>query len=246
MPTLTANQIYAYAVSAGVPTAQLNNAVATALAESSGITTADNHLGNIGLWQMGYAGSKNDSGTGYTRTQLLDPATNAQAMVKLGTKIGWDWGKKWSTWDNGMAQEELKKIQGDVTYYGNHVPVNSVGQAETSPSTGWDLKVPGVSGVDAIATQIDKAAGWITKPSSWLHVAYAVGGMALVLVGLYVIAQPAINSAAGAVTKVATNTTPVGRATTAVRKATSKAKAKTKTKAKPKPEKKEKEEEGSE
>lgn len=226
MATLTANQIYTYAVSAGVPTSELNSAVATALAESSGRTDANNGLGNIGLWQMGAKGTTNDSGTGYTQAQLMDPATNAMAMVKLAKSVNWDWGKKWSTWDNGMAQTQLKKIQSDASYYGETLPRNLVGEVDTSPATGGGISIPGVSGVDAIATQVDKAAKWVTNPTSWLHVAYGVGGMVLVLVGLYVIAKPAINGAAGTVAKVASNATPEGRAATAVSKVVHKTKEK--------------------
>lgn len=99
---------------------------------------------------------------------------------------------------------------------GNKFPTVTV---QNDPGLVPDLssvQVPGLSGVEAIAGDFDKTARWLTTPANWIHIAYVIGGAAMVLAGLVVVARPAISGAANGVTKVATGATPVGRATRAL------------------------------
>lgn len=82
----------------------------------------------------------------------------------------------------------------------------------------------GTAGVQVLGTAVDSLQsgalgflGELMNPATWARVAYVIGGGALALVGLYVLAKPAVDGAAGGIAKVATGATPVGRAVKAVK-----------------------------
>ncbi len=85
--------------------ASANTAAAVAMAESSGRpgATSDNPDGgvNVGLWQLDTKGV----GTGYTITQLADPATNARVTV-MGSTNGTNWSA-WQTYVQGTYKQFL-------------------------------------------------------------------------------------------------------------------------------------------
>lgn len=92
MAVINASQIASYAYSAGFRGNALTMAIAIALAESGGNTTATNHNTNgstdYGLWQI------NSSHSQYNPTLLLsNPAYNAQAAFQLSSN-----GSNWRPW----------------------------------------------------------------------------------------------------------------------------------------------------
>lgn len=100
MSNLTPLQVAQYASQAGFSGLALINAVAIAMAESGGNTTAINRgtPGNPensqGLWQINL-----DAHPQYNGTQILDPLANAQAAYAISNG-GSDFSP-WSTWLNG-------------------------------------------------------------------------------------------------------------------------------------------------
>jgi hypothetical protein len=102
---LTAQQIAALAIQAGFTGDDAATATAIALAESSGKTGAVGDLtitpgGSIGLWQINLKYHPE-----YTRDQLLDPQTNANAAFAIYSAAGGF--TPWSTYKGGQYQAHL-------------------------------------------------------------------------------------------------------------------------------------------
>jgi hypothetical protein len=91
---LTAAQIQAYAAAAGFSGADLQTAVAIALAESSGNPSAYNPEGSYGLWQI-YLPAHPE----YAGVNLNDPLTNANAAFAIYSSAGSF--SPWSTYNSG-------------------------------------------------------------------------------------------------------------------------------------------------
>ncbi|MEU7787340.1 transglycosylase SLT domain-containing protein [Amycolatopsis sp. NPDC049159] len=123
MTKLSAEQIARHAYAAGFRGQGLTTAVAVALAESGGRTTAHNATppdDSYGLWQINMLGAlgperrhqyhlKSDD-------QLLDPATNARVANSISSD-GHDF-TPWSTYTNGAYKDHLaaaRKVAKDVT-----------------------------------------------------------------------------------------------------------------------------------
>lgn len=179
MATYTANQIASVAAGAGFSGQHLVEAVAIALAESSGRTDAVNAYGNTGLWQMGAKGTPNDCGLGYTEAQLKDPTTNAAAAYQL-SQGGSSWAD-WSTWP-GAAQQYMATAAAAVQSPSDPGSVTPV--SDTTSSGG------GIGSVFSMPTQIVDAFSRMTDPHTWLRAGYVVVGGALVIAGLMAVAKP--------------------------------------------------------
>ncbi len=102
--TLTADQIRQLATNAGFQGWDLETAVAVAFAESSGNpdSVGDLTLGvSIGLWQVNLKYHPE-----YTRDELLDPQTNANAAYAIYSAAG-NTFRPWSTFKNLAYQRHL-------------------------------------------------------------------------------------------------------------------------------------------
>jgi hypothetical protein len=215
MAYLTSDQIALYAAAAGAPDPRL--AAAIAMAESGGNTSAHNALppdDSYGLWQInmiGAGGPDRRRALGITtNAQLYDPATNARAMMLVsggGTNF-----TPWSAYTSGRYQKYLPA--GSSTGTGGMVPAGWV------PSPGDLLTLPGdivgglidgggnilSGGWDALKW-LSKAGLWLGKASNWLRIAYVIGGGALVVVGLALVAKDTeLQTAAGQLGKIAKRT----------------------------------------
>jgi hypothetical protein len=114
---LSASQIAAYATAAGFNASQMPIAVAIALTESSGNTTAYNPetaagtplgSGSRGLWQIyGYAHQQ------YNNNTLYDPLINAKAAYGVSNK-GTNWNP-WSSYTSGAYKSNITKAPPQVT-----------------------------------------------------------------------------------------------------------------------------------
>ena len=110
---LTAQQIAALAAQAGFSGDDLVTATAVALAESSGNSGAVGDLtitpgGSIGLWQVNLKYHPE-----YTRDQLLDPQTNANAAFAIYQAAG-NAFTPWSTFKGGQYQAHLDDANAGV------------------------------------------------------------------------------------------------------------------------------------
>jgi hypothetical protein len=228
MAHLTQAQIAAYAAAAGAPDPQL--AAAVAMPESGGNTTAHNPLppdDSYGLWQInmrGELGPQRRKALGITsNVQLYDPATNARAMM-LVSHGGTDF-TPWSGFTSGEYKHYVGGAQqagwgGDV-WNGLKGGVDPLGPF-LGPLDPWNL-LPGgggpadaISAVGEVVGWIGKAGSWLSKASNWVRIGYVVGGGALVIVGLGMVAKDAeLNAAAGTVQKVAKKAGVVGKQTAA-------------------------------
>jgi hypothetical protein len=184
-------QIAAYAKGAGVTGGNVAIAVAVALAESSGDTNSHNALppdDSYGLWQINMLGSLGPSRRAQfgitTNTQLFDPAVNAKAMAILSSQ-GTNW-KPWSTYTSGKYRFYLPRGE---TAAGTSASVETVGLSDT------------FSNIGALADTL-------SNPKTWVRVSMALGGLILVLIGIFRI------TGAGKVVGKAINIVPAGRALT--------------------------------
>ncbi len=132
MTTLTPAQIAVYARQAGFTGDMLVTAIAVALAESQGNTTAYNPetaagtpfgSGSRGLWQVyGYAHPA------YNNNGLYDPALNAEAAYSISSG-GYNF-HPWSTYNNGAYVAEIALARTGVTGGGE-----GVGQGKPTGTT---------------------------------------------------------------------------------------------------------------
>jgi hypothetical protein len=130
MPTLKASEIRGYAAKAGFTGADLDIAVAVALAESGGNTEAHNSKppdDSYGLWQinmLGAMGPDRRKRFGLTSNQqLFDPATNARVAYGIWKSQGWD--KGWTTYGTKNFKDFLdlvKKGKADTLAHPAEVP----------------------------------------------------------------------------------------------------------------------------
>ncbi len=169
MPTLTAPQIAQQAAAAGFSGFALIEAVAIALAESSGNSDAVNP-GTVqipensqGLWQINL-----NAHPQYSSPSILDPLTNAEAAFAVssgGTNFN-----PWSTFTNGaykqyinqatlaVASSAVNSVVGGVSTGVAQTTINTVGVAPPLPS------LPNVGA--AVASVTDPVVGAINNLSN--------------------------------------------------------------------------------
>lgn len=202
MAKLTQGQIAMYAAAAGAPDPQL--AAAVAMAESSGVTTRHNPVppdDSYGLWQINMIGSEGPErrrALGITsNSQLYDPATNARAMM-LVSNGGTNW-HPWTTYTNGEYRQYLGKSTAAAAAGAQQAGVwGDIGNGVVS---GID-PLGGLFGIDPLQNLLDggssaasaldwvgKAVSWVSKASNWVRVGYVIGGAALVVVGVAMVAK---------------------------------------------------------
>lgn len=110
MPSaLSPTQLAAYAANAGFTGAALNQAVAIALAESSGnpFVVGDSNItpgGSVGLWQINLAAHPE-----YSAADLLDPQANADAAFQIYQDAGGQF-TPWTTYKTGAYASYLPSI----------------------------------------------------------------------------------------------------------------------------------------
>ena len=195
---LTADQVIAYWLNAGGPISTAGMALARAYSESSlraAATSANPDGGtNVGLYQLDTPGGV---GTGYSVTQLENPATNTAVTVKA-TKGGQDW----SSWSDDY-QQYLPQATADVKSF----------QAAAGQNIGTYVKdilgdvttgvedVTGLGGVVSAAQSLAKdfeglakVLTWVSMPSSWVRIFAGVFGAASLGAGIYLIGKEARGS----------------------------------------------------
>jgi hypothetical protein len=136
MTKLSAEQIARHAYEAGFRGQGLTTAVAVALAESGGRTTAHNATppdDSYGLWQINMLGALGPERRHQYHLKsddaLFDPATNARVANRVSGD-GHDF-TPWSTYTNGAYEDHLaaaRKAARDVTeHHGKPAPAHSGG-----------------------------------------------------------------------------------------------------------------------
>jgi len=187
-------------------------AVAVALAESGGNTTATNSNSDgstdTGLWQINSVHQRTHSG--WTVAWLKDPMNNAVAMAEVSGG-----GSNWSPWvaykngkyrqflDRGKTAAEaatglsitdrLGDIIGGVA---NPVEtaggiVDAFGNIITSP----------LEAITAIVQPALAAATWLGNPANWLRIIQVIGGVALGLVAASIVVKPVVEDVGTTIAK---------------------------------------------
>lgn len=200
MPTLSMAQMQMYAAAAGLPNPRLWAAIGQA--ESGGRTDVVNRIGATGWLQINQPVHVR-SHPRWTKQWLKNPANNAMAAKVIYDEQGLT---AWEAYTNGSYQQ----------FYGGA----GTGAAQIrdpwlpGPLIPPDGSGSGLGGAMAglgDALDILKDAGnWLSQPKNWVRIGYAVGGIALVVVGLGVMARPAWQPIVNA-GKAAAGVTPVAR-----------------------------------
>ena len=116
MTILTPAEIRQVWLQAGGSSDRAIIAVAVALAESGGNTTAISPTGDYGLWQI----NRSNFGSEFSAIQWWDPIVNAQFAVRL-SRNGTNWGDWCTTWvdpNKYCGRAELSEPQPGSPAYG--------------------------------------------------------------------------------------------------------------------------------
>jgi len=177
--TYTPAQIAAFAKGAGFRGVHLVEAVAIALAESSGNAdaTSGNPDGgtNAGLWQLDTPGG---AGSGFTVAELQNPQTNADVAFKA-SRGGQDWGA-WETWATGAYRKFL-----GAASRGAKQPITAA--TATGSGGGSLLSWPGE--VMGFFTRAGTALDWLLQPGHWVRIFSGIGGGIMILSGLWILSH---------------------------------------------------------
>lgn len=179
MTTYTPAQIAAFAKDAGFRGVHLVEAVAIAMAESSGNSDAlsSNPDGgtNAGLWQLDTPGG---GGAGFSVGQLQNPQTNADVAFKV-SRGGQDWGS-WATWVSGA----WRKFE-TAAATGAKEPIT----AATATGSGGGSLLGWPSGITGFFKNMGTAIDWLLQPGHWVRIFAGLGGAIMVLSGLWVLSH---------------------------------------------------------
>lgn len=207
MAVLSQQQIAQYAAQAGMSDPITMSAIA--MAESSGRTDAHNPIppdDSYGLWQINMIGSEGASRRAAlgisSNTQLYDPAVNARAAAVILREQG---PTAWSTYSSGAYAKYLpatdsagKAVQAgwwDNFWNGfkkgfNTAPGPTIGDPNGADAPPFGTLGNAADAIGSIATDVSKAAAWMSQARNWVRVGYVIGGGALVLMGLGIVARP--------------------------------------------------------
>jgi hypothetical protein len=177
--TLSADEIARVAAAAGFGKDEktLATAVAVALAESSGRTSAVSPTGCChGLWQI------NVEVHPYTKVQMQDPAQNAAAAWKISNG-GTNW-KPWSAYTNGM--------------YLLHMPKGTASARKTTYQSGGDILTDELSDtfddLSGVTQSIVAVKEWISNRDNIARIAKVLIGSVALIAGVnMVLKQPIQN-----------------------------------------------------
>lgn len=154
---LSDTQIAQYAIAAGWSGNDARIAVAVAIAESGGSTTAQNPSGASGLWQVMWS-LHNESG------DWSDPATNARAAYGVWKQQGWN---AWTTYKRGTY----------LTYMGRAaIAVASAGTSASGASS--NNNVPSdTSGASNTLTTAELGGTWLRVGAFFLGAMLMIAGL---------------------------------------------------------------------
>jgi hypothetical protein len=157
-------------------------AVAVALAEHRGTVRTDavSPTGDVGIWQINVA-----SHPQWTREQLKDPTTNAEAMRQIS-----DHGRNWSAWTGtykiglhlgymARARQAVEATHGSVSDLPLSERLGDVAGAVTNP---LDSITGAIGGIVSFLE-------WLSDPDTWRRIALVIAGGGIVLVGVAVVAR---------------------------------------------------------
>lgn len=180
---------------------ELTIAVATALGESGGVPTKVGDSGNsYGLWQIHLPSHPEYRGNPQA---LFDPKTNAAAAYKIYVAAGRNW-EPFHAWSHASTAKQLslRAVAGPavVLWQASH-PGAAFGIAgREQVEAGKDIAGAATGalapGVKEAVEGFNKARDWITTPANVGRLAYGIVGAVIIVIGLAVLAKPAVDQAA--------------------------------------------------
>jgi hypothetical protein len=191
MAVQTADQIYREALAAGWPAGAARIITAIALAESGGnaqahnATAPDNSYGLTQINMIGGMGAPRRKEFGLTSNeQLYDPVTNLKAALQVYKDAGNSFNP-WSTYTSGS----YKKNVGAAKDAGNRQDdlIQRDPNAASDPNlytvvTGSKDTV--TSGVTSVTDTVTGAWKTVNDRWFWVRVAFIVGGLVIILIGI--------------------------------------------------------------
>lgn len=198
MPIISDVQIAEHASRAGFRGADLNMAVAVAIAESGGNTSARNlssREDSRGLWQINVRAHPE-----FASSNLYDPATNARAARAVLAKQGW---RAWSVFTNGKALllQPRATLAASQVQAGSAIASGIVDQS--NPGGIINQAVSTGASIQQAASLAARAGTWISDPRNMMRIVFVMLGGALVVGALVMVALPAATSVASPVVKAA-------------------------------------------
>lgn len=169
MTTYSQTQIYAFAVTAGLPNPSLMAAIA--MAESSGDAHRVNSIGCVGLWQINQPVWVK-AHSHWTVAYLQNPINNARAAATV-LKEDPHGIRAWQAYTNNAYKKYYTGSTATATPAGWLGDVTG-GAAQVIPGTGVTNPLGTAAAGLSLAT---KAGEWISTPSNWLRVLYVVAGV---------------------------------------------------------------------
>lgn len=170
--------------------AQSKDVSYVAMAESSGDDKIVNSIGCVGLLQINQPVHVK-AHPKWTKKWLQNPMNNLAAGLVLYKAAGKKFDGPWlDSRDKGAGGGWGKHVEGSGSAGDGTSDSGSPGTEDATQAGVWDT-----------AEGFLDAAGWIANPQNWIRVLYVVGGGALVITGIAVIARPLLQNAAGPVVK---------------------------------------------
>lgn len=174
MPVISDSAIAAAAKGAGLNDSQTAIAVAIALAESGGNTTAHNMVppdNSYGLWQINMLGSLGPSRRQQfgllSNDELYSPTVNAKAMFSISNG-GQNW-RDWTSYTRGTYLVFMSR---------GRAVAGTSGDSQTGPTTTPVGLSDSLSAITALFTAL-------RDPGFWKRIALLTAGASILLFGLF-------------------------------------------------------------
>ena len=177
----------------------LRDAIAIAMAESSGRTDARNTNPTIinaewgpaiGLWQIHSRKPEEGKGTTRDASRLTDPAFNASSMFQISNG-----GTNWSPWTTYRGARYLLALPQSASAAraelgtGDAVD-DALNQAPGAVGGAVDAASATASGIGDIAAAVKGAGTWLSDRNNIMRIAKVVAGAGLLIGGLFIFARP--------------------------------------------------------
>lgn len=198
MARLSATEIGKLVRQAGFTGEDVRIAIAVALAESRGETTARGDLGrvnatwgpSVGLFQIRSLNAERGKGTTRDEDANMDPLTNARHALAIKNASGWT---AWTVYTTQAFRLFLPDaIAGEAASAGEKALEGSaVGKAAATVANTTDALIE-------IAKEPARLLEWLSSQETQLRIAKVVVGVGLVLAGLVLFARPVVEKIPGA------------------------------------------------
>jgi hypothetical protein len=199
MPTLTANQVAGVIIDIGPPAGTTVAEWVTVARKESGFSTdIEDYLGSghIGLWQISvdhYTKAPTQVSKEEFRKQLENPTFNFMMAKAVYLAAG-----GWSPWKSSIGTRPVPSAADMSAANNPDKSASTPGGLSASlgnliPGNPLDALTAPIDALKAIVEPVLAAAKWIGNPGNWIRVVQVVGGIALGLVAVALVLQPAVS-----------------------------------------------------